>query len=258
MPSCASGMTVGDSRAGRSGLELGQAGRGRVHHHVLPAARGDHSADHRVDRVQVGAAIAVGRRAGDEDGFRLEDVADLAQAVHDEGGAGRDEVDDRFGQTEAWRDLDGARDRDDLDRDALSFEEPTGGVGVGRCHSQAAQVLDRSIWRVVGDGSGQAAATVPELADPRQLRAGLRQEVDAGDPEVGNPVADELDDVVGSDEQDVELMVLDARHEAAVVLVEYEPGIVEEPKGRFDHPSLVRDGEAEALPHAFALSSIAR
>ena len=139
-----------------------------------------------------------------------------------------------------------------------AFEEPAGGVGVGGRDAQAAQVLDGSIGRVVRDGGRQAAAAIPELADPRQLGAGLRQEVDAGDPEVGDTIADELDDVVGPDEQDVEVMVLDAGHEAAVVLVEHEPGVVEEPQGRFDHPSLVRDGEAEALPHAFALSSIAR
>ena len=140
----------------------------------------------------------------------------------------------------------------------MGLEEPPGGVGVGGRHTQAAQVLDRSIRRVVRDGGRKATAAVPELADPRQLGAGLGQEVDAGDPEVGHAVTHELDDVVGPDEQDVEVMVLDTGHEAAVVLVEHEPGVVEEPQGRFDHPSLVRDGEAEALPHAFALSSIAR
>ena len=111
-----------------------------------------------------------------------------------------------------------------------------------------------SFW----DGGGQAASPVPQLADPRQLRAGLREEVDARDPEVGHAIADELDDVVRPDEQDVEVVVLDTRHEAAVVLIEHEPGVVKEPKGGFDHPTLVRDREAQALPHALALSSIAR
>ena len=70
-----------------------------------------------------------------------------------------------------------------------------------------------------------------------------------GDPEVGDAVADELDDVVRADEQDVELEVLDARDEAAVVLLEDEAGVVEQLERRLDHPPLVGDGEAEALPH---------
>jgi hypothetical protein len=44
-------------------------------------------------------------------------------------------------------------------------------------------------------------------------------------------------------------VVLDAGNQAAIVLVEDQAGVVEQPQGGFDHPSLVRDGEAEALPH---------
>ena len=128
----------------------------------------------------------------------------------------------------------------------LALEEAAGGVRVGRGDAEAGEVLDRLVGRVVRDGGGQPAAAVAELADPGQLGAGLGQEVDAGDPEVGDAVADELDDVVGADEQDVEVVVLDARDEAAVVLLEDEAGIVEQPQGRLDQPALVRDGEAEA------------
>ena len=71
----------------------------------------------------------------------------------------------------------------------------------------------------------------------------------AGDPEVGDAVADELDDVVRPHEQDVEVVVLDARDEAPVVLLEHEAGVVEQAQGRLDQPALVRDGEPEALGH---------
>ena len=44
-------------------------------------------------------------------------------------------------------------------------------------------------------------------------------------------------------------MVLDSRHETAVVLLEHQAGVVEQGQGRVDEPALVRDGEAEALAH---------
>ncbi len=252
IPSCASGMTVGDSRAGSSASRSGRQAAGAfIIRYLRPRAA--MTALIIVSMAsRSAAALAIGGRIGDEDRLRLEDVADLAQAVHHERGAGRDEIDDGLGKAEAGRDLDGARDRDDVDRDALGLEEATGRVGVGGGDAQAAQVFDGPVRRVVGNGGGQAAAPVPELADPWQLGAGLREEVDAGDAEVRHAVADELDDVVRADEQDVEVVVLDAGHEAAVVLVEHESGIVKEPKGGFDHPPLVRDGEPEALPHRSA------
>ena len=131
-------------------------------------------------------------------------------------------------------------------------EEAAGRVRVRGRDAQARKVLDRLVRGVVRDGRREPAAAVAEVADARQLRAGLGEQVDAGHPEVGDPVADELDDVVGPHEQDVEVEVLDARHEAAVVLVEDQPGIVEQPQRRLDQPALVGDGEAEALAHRVA------
>ena len=106
-----------ERRAAGASSSASFVGRG-VHHQVLAAAGGDDRAEHRVDRGELGGALAIGGRVGDEHRLRREDVADLAQAVHDERRAGRDEVDDGLGEPEPRRDLDRARDRDDLDRDA--------------------------------------------------------------------------------------------------------------------------------------------
>ena len=102
---------------------------------------------------------------------------------------------------------------------------------------------------IIRDGGSEPAASVAEVADPRQLGARLGQQIDAGDPEVGHAVAHELDHVVRAYEEDVEVVVLDARDEAAVVLVEHESRIVEEAQGRFDQPALVGDGQPEAVSH---------
>ena len=98
-------------------------------------------------------------------------------------------------------------------------------------------------------GGGEPAAAVAQVADARELGAGLAQQVHAGDAQVRDAVADELDHVVRADEQDVEVEVLDARDEAPVVLFEDEAGVVEEAQGRFDQPALVRDGQPQALGH---------
>ena len=76
--------------------------------------------------------------------------------------------------------------------------------------------------RVAGDGGGEPAAAVAELAQDRQVHAGLGEDVAAGDADLGNGVRDELDHVVGAHEQDVERVVLDARDEAAIVGLEHE------------------------------------
>ena len=182
-------------------------------------------------------------------GLGVEDVADLAQAVHHQRRAGRDEIDDALSQAEPRRDLDRARDRDDLDRDAPTLEEAARRVRVGGGDAEAGQVLDGLVGRVVRDGGGEPAAAVAERPDLGQLGAGLAQQVDAGDPEVRDAVTDELDDVVRANEQDVELVVLDEGDEAPVVLLEDEAGIVQQAQRRIDEAALVGDREAQATGH---------
>ena len=97
------------------------------------------------------------------------------------------------------------------------------------------------------DGGGEAALAVAERAQARQLGAGLGEEVVAGDPEIGDAVADELDDVVRPDEEDVEVEVPDPRDEAPLVLLEDEAGVVEQLDRRFDEAALVRDGEPQPV-----------
>ena len=230
-------------------LDVGEPVGGRVHHQVLAIAGRDHRADHRLDREDVGGALGVGGGVGDQDRLGREDVADRAEAVHHERRAGRDEVHDRLCEAEPRGDLDGARDRDDVDGDALVREEAAGRVGVGRRDAEAGELLDRRVRRVRRDRGGEAAGAVAERAEAGQLRAGLDEEVDAGHAEVGHAVADELDDVVRPDEQHVEVEVLDAGDEAPVVLVEDQPCVVEQRERRLDEPSLVGDGQTEALSH---------
>ena len=102
---------------------------------------------------------------------------------------------------------------------------------MGGRDAQAGELLHGSIRGVVGDGSRESASTVAELADPWQFGAGLRQEVDAGDPEVRDAITDELDDIVRAHEQDVELEVLDPRDQASIVLLEDEAGVVKQAGG---------------------------
>jgi hypothetical protein len=96
---------------------------------------------------------------------------------------------------------------------------------------------------------GCAVATIAELADARQLRSRLGEEVDPGDPEVRHAVADEFDHVVRAHEQDVEVEVLDPRDQAPIVLFEHEPRVMEQVQGGFDQAPLVGDRQPQPLGH---------
>ena len=168
-----------------------------------------------------------------------EHVADRPEAVHHQRGARGHQVDDRVGEAEAGRHLDGPGDRDDLDVDPRLGEEPPGDVGVGRRNAAAGQVVNVSMRCADRDGRGEAAAPEAEKADGRQVDAGLAQQIDARDAEVGHAVADELHDVVRSDEEDVQVVVLDAGDQAALLLREDEPGVVQEGHRGLDETPLV-------------------
>ena len=144
---------------------------------------------------------------------------------------------------------------------------------MSRGDTETGEILDRPVRRVVGHSGSEAAPAVAERADARKFGGGFAQQIDAGDAEVGDAVADEFDHVVGPDEEDVEVVVLDERDQASVVLLEDEARIVEEAQRRLDHPSLVGDGQPKARLHrspatgygrvpardaASSLSSIAR
>ena len=249
MPSWASGMIVGDSRAGSrpsssASIEAGafiiRYLRPRAAMTALSIVSMAASSDDR-SRSAVGFATRIASDARTSPIWRSPFMTRV------------EPVETRStmpsARPEPRRDLDRARDRDDVHGDAARLEEATGRVRVGRGDPQAGQVLDGLLGRVGGDGGRQPATAVAEGPDARQLGAGLGQQVDAGDAEVGHAVADELDDVVRAHEQDVEVEVLDARDQAPVVLLEHEARVVQEPQGRFDEPALVRDGQPEAFPH---------
>jgi hypothetical protein len=132
---------------------------------------------------------------------------------------------------------------------AMDREEASGCVGVGGRDAEPRELLDRLVGGVGRDGRREPATAEAQRPEPGQLGTGLDKQVDAGDAQVGDTVADELDHVVGPDEQDVEVEVLDACDEAPVMLVEHEAGVVEESEGRFDETALVGNRETEALPH---------
>ena len=69
------------------------------------------------------------------------------------------------------------RDRDHVDGDALLGEVASRGVRVGGRDTQTGEVRDRLVGRVRRDGGFEPAVAVPELADLRQLRAGLGEQV---------------------------------------------------------------------------------
>ena len=216
--------------------------RGRVHHQVLAARGGEDCA---ASIVSIGGELValapVARRVRDEHGLGGEDVADRPEAVHRERRAGRDEVDDGLGEAEPRRHLDRAGDRDDVDRDAALGEEAAASSAGGPSRPAGRRGPRRPGRASRRDRDREPAAAVAERPDDGSSAPVSRQEIEAGDAEIRDAVADELDDVVGPDEEDVEVEVLDPRDEAPVVLLEDQAGIVEERERRLDEAALVRD-----------------
>ena len=116
---------------------------------------------------------------------------------------------------------------------------------MGGRDAEAREVVELAEGAVGGDRRGQPALAVAEGPKPGQLRPGLGQQVLARDAQVGDAIPDELDHVVGPDEQDVEIEVPDAGDEASLMLLEHKTGIAEQLDGRLDETALVRDGQAE-------------
>ena len=115
--------------------------------------------------------------------------------------------------------------------------------------AQTRQILGGPEGGVVRDGERQAAAPITELANERRVRARLGHQIQPGDAQLGDAVVDELHDVVGPDEENVEVEVLDARHQRPLAGFKDEPGVAQQPDRRFDQSALVWNGQAEAASH---------
>ena len=94
----------------------------------------------------------------------------------------------------------------------------------------------------------EIATDIKEESDGYDVTLGLKAGA-ATDAQIRHAVAHELDDVVGPDEQDVQVEVLDPGDQAAVVLLEDEPGVVQQEQGRLDQSALVGDRQAQAVSH---------
>ena len=228
-------------------LELAEPiGRG-VHHHVLAVARGNHGADHRVECVDFQVTARIHGRAHDENGLGFQNVLDGAKAVHRQRRPGRNEIDDRLREAQPRGHLNGARQRDDVDRDAASFKEPARDSRMRRGDPMPREVFGALDLTARGNRDGEPATSVSEVARNGERGTGLCEQVRTRDPEVGDAVVHELGNIGCPNEEDVQRKVLDTRDEASIVLVEHETGSMEQGKAGFDEPSLVWNGQADAL-----------
>ena len=115
---------------------------------------------------------------------------------------------------------------------ARSLEPAAGGARVGRRDAEPGEILDAPLGRHrwAPRPSAGSARSRAERTTGRST-SDFGEEVGAGDPQVGDAVADELDDVVRADEEDVEVDVLDPAHEAPIALLEDEARVVQQVRG---------------------------
>ncbi len=97
----------------------------------------------------------------------------------------------------------------------------------------------------VGNRGGEPAAAVAEGDEDFEVGPVLGEEVDAGDTQVGHPVGDQLGDVLGANEEQVDVGVVDLDRQGALGDLEGEAGGGEELLGGVLEAALVGDGEPD-------------
>jgi hypothetical protein len=219
----------------------------RVEHHVAAAAGRDDAPEHQLEPLDQVASIHERLPIRDQHRLRAEQSSYTPQAVDAGRRPGRDQIDDRIGEPEPRRRLDRARDRDQLCLDADCLEHRTRGDGVRSRNTQPGKVGELLLRGGRRHCRFERAAGEPELGQLGDVRAGLGDEVCAGDPDVDDAVLDVLGDVVRPDEQEVDRRV-PARHvQCTLPELELKTGGVEQVERGLCHASLRRHGDEQPV-----------
>ena len=213
-----------------------------VEHQVLLR---EHDAAHPLDQL-VACGIAVGR-AGALDEHTLgvaQGVAERDQVVLAQRAAGADDVGDGVGDAELDRDLHGAVEADDRGLDTACGQVVAHQVGVGRGDPQPREVLDRPVL-ARGSGvpeRGAAEAERQPLGDRGTRVAG---EVAAGDAEIEFTGSDVDRDVLGAQEEELDLVGRVEDGQVAGVGATAVTGLAEDFGGGLGQRALVGDCDAQ-------------
>ena len=182
---------------------------------------------------------------------------DLAQVVGEQRRAGRDEVADQVGAAEARRDLDGARQRDDLGLRSSSRagSAPARAGRWWRC-------AGRRCWRGPGSGSrraprspgGSGRSRARCSSSKRAWRAArghgealLLDDVEADEAEVADVLLHQVRDVVVAHEQHVERHVLAVAHQLVLAAAVLQAAAGQQVERVVGEPAGLLDGDAQAL-----------
>ena len=242
IPSSASGTMLGDARAGHDPADLVQRGLGSVEHEVPRVARLDDAAQNGRDLAR--AVVAAAPR--DEHGLRGEERAERAEPVRPQRAPARDEIDDRVGEPEARRDLDGAGDATSSTSTPALAEEALGEIRVDGRHPRAGEIVQRRRRRLRGNRRLERARAEAEPEEHVDAHAALLDEVGAGHAAVDDLVLDVLGDVGGADEHDVDRRVAAGKRQCTLTgLLGAETRRVEKRDGGLAESALRRDGDGQ-------------
>ena len=171
-------------------------------------------------------------------------LAEDLQAGVAQCGAGGDDVGDRIGDAEPHRGLHRAVEADHLRGDAVLDEIGLDDAGVGGGDALADEVggpLDGAGAR----GEAKRGEAEAERDDRFGRRAGVEQQVLAGDADVELAGADVDRDVARAEEEELGLVLGVEQDELAAVAALPVAGLDEHLAGRFGERALVRNGDAE-------------
>jgi hypothetical protein len=212
-----------------------------VHHQVRP--RHEDAVEAALEDLE---RVGVDRPApGDQHGLRLEDdLPDDVEPCLPQGAARLDHVGDHVGDTELDARLHGPVQPHHLGIDALLLEVRPHHADVRRRDALARQVGER------GEHPRRSREAEPRAAEAESerllgLRAGVEQEVPAGDADVERALADVQRDVAGSQVEELHAVVGVEERELLGVGALTVAGLAQHVGGRGSEGALVRKRDAQ-------------
>ena len=224
---------------------LFQGSLGQVHQEVFLAAAHVLGLDPEQEVINQGLFFLAEARAGNQDGFGLEDGLHFLQAVGDQGAAGRDDVEDGIGDSHGRGDFHRSGDFLDDGVDLGVLEELPEDVRVGGGDAAAGEPLRSLVGLSLGDGEAQTAAAEAQPAKDIDLGSLFFHLVESHDAEGGRPAGDDPGNVVVPEIEGLDGEGLGTGKEFPLGRIDFDADVLEEGQALFVEPPLGLDGDPE-------------
>jgi hypothetical protein len=158
----------------------------------------------------------------------LQNRCDFAQAIHFQRRPRRRQINDDVRNSKVWGNLGGAGDWNHFDGAAGSIEEPPSHARKHGGYPSADNLIDPFYPAILARGDDEPAATEIEIQAHIEITLGLTDEVPSGNARVRCTIGDKLRDILGTNENRLELAAERCGESAFAAGAHGEPGVFEQ------------------------------